>query len=155
MHATPHQQPPFEEAVRRLSELGWSTRRIARHLARDYPHASQSSVVRARQRINTSPQPILRASQPDPDATATQPQPALNQHAATLPRPYGPAVLAAIALLVAAAAAAGIIWGQATAHPPPVTACVRYSASGTVTGLAARPPGGCPPGWQPVTLPAP
>lgn len=47
----------LEEQVRKLAAAGLSTRRIAQALG----DVSQSTVVRVLQRVNSGPQPVLRA----------------------------------------------------------------------------------------------
>ena len=128
----PNTPVPIDESVRHLSEQGVSTRRQARQL-----NVSQSTIIRARQRINTGPNPIL-----PPGYKPKRPRP---------PVPGMAAVAIALILLAAAAVALVMIRAYRDAPPQQVQACVRYDAkTGDLAGITAG--GGCPPGWQVLTL---
>lgn len=131
----------IDESIRRLTQLDWPTRKIARHLG-----IAQSTVVRRRQKINTGPNPIAVAEPGKPPGAGARRRPAITR----------PAVLIAVSLVVLAAVLANILWIRflrAPAGPAQVTACVRYSAAGNVTGITAAGAGaGCPSGWAAVML---
>jgi hypothetical protein len=127
------QPDPIDESIRELSALGMSTRQMGRRL-----HLAQSTIVRRRQKINTGPNPILPDGYRPPRRWL---------------RSAAPAALAIALILLAVAAVVAV---AARLHPAPaklpqVTACVRYDTrTGDVTGITAG--GGCPPGWETVTL---
>jgi hypothetical protein len=128
----PSQQELLEEPVRQLMKKGLSTRAIVAELARRGVQTSQSTVVLVQRKLRTRPEQSRNRV------------------------PVRAAAALAVALVVLAAVAASIIWvrflraAPAPARSPQVTVCVRYSATGDITGLRAGP--GCPPGWAAVVL---
>lgn len=130
----PMQDAKIDESIRQLTLLDWPTRKIARKLG-----IAQSTVVRRRQKMNTGPNPVLPAgSQP----SARRRIPAVR-----------PAAAVAVALLVLAVIAANILWIRflrSPAIPAQATVCVRYSATGNVTGITAG--SSCPSGWKAIVL---
>ena len=127
-----------EDAVRKFLELDWPNWKIARELK-----TSPTTVQRVRTKINTGPNPVVRAETP-----ADEDEPA-RRHA-------NPAVLLAVALTTAAVIAAGLAWARllspAPAPAPQYTLCVQISPSGAVSGLASGSDGTCPPRWTAVVL---
>jgi len=152
MPSQPAAKIPFEDSVRRLSELRWSQRDIARYL-----RTNQTKVSREQRKINTGPHPIIPVV---PEGQAPGPE-SLNGNLRLkryrLPRiQLHPGTLLVVALLLLAAVALTLIISRLLAAPaevPQVTACVQYAQIAgrpAVTGLAAG--GGCPPGWKTVIL---
>lgn len=129
----PAQPIPIDDDVRLLSERGLSTRQQARQL-----HVGQSTIIRAQQRINTGPNPIL---------------PPGYKPRRRWPKVPGIAAVA-VALILLAAVAVVLLMARTIrdgSTPQQVQVCVRYDPkTGDVAGIAAG--GGCPPGWQSVTL---
>lgn len=141
---------PLEDSVRKLSELRWSTRAIARKLG-----VSQSTVVREQQKINTGPNPIIRvtaAGGESPGEPAASRRLRLGDLRRRRPHLH-PGTLLTVALLMLGTVILTVLWARllhATASPAQVTACVQYDPAGYVTGITAG--GGCPPGWKTVVL---
>lgn len=89
-------EPDLETQVRQLADVGLSTRRIAEVIG----DVSQSTVVRVLQRINTGPQPLLKARK-----TWSKRLPAIMEGVR-----LGALVLLSVSVTVLAAAVATIAW---------------------------------------------
>jgi hypothetical protein len=136
----PNHPIPIEERIRHYTELGYSTREIAPRVRR-----SQSTVVRVQHRINTGPHPILRPG--------TEPPARIRRRSLRI-RPDIRLMLGLLA--VAVAGLTGFLMGTSpgSVRNPQVTACIRMSTAGVVTGITAPGGGGtCPPRWETVMLP--
>ena len=129
----PNQLIPIDESVRQLTEDGVSTRAQARML-----HVGQSTIIRAQQRINTGPNPIL--------PPGYRPERKL---------PRVPAMAAvAVTLILLAIAAVTLVMARLDRAPArqQVQACVRYDRkTSDIAGITAW-DGSCPPGWQAIVL---
>ena len=129
-----------EEAVRKFLELDWPNWKIARELK-----TSPTTVQRVRTKINTGPNPVVRAEQAEDEDRRARRVPA-------------PVLLLAVALTAAAVIAAGLVWSRILSPPaapapvPLYTLCVQISPGGAVSGLASGSDGTCPPRWTAVVL---
>ena len=132
------QPDQLDEDIRKLTGR-MTTRQIVRELAKHGVHIAQSTVVRRQQSMginNTGPNQVLDSGY--------RPRRKL---------PPGMATAAVAVALILLAVAAVVLLMTRVSRPDqsgPVDVCVRYGAAGAVTGIAAG--GGCPPGWQTVTL---
>jgi hypothetical protein len=139
---TQPQPEQIEKAVRRYTRKGLTTRQIVRMLANQGVHTSQSTVSRTRQKINSGPHPILPPGYRPPSRT---------RRVMRALRPAGATAALTVALILLAAVCVILIARPRAAATPartPVPVCV---SKGSALATAV-PAGGCPAGWETVTL---